>query len=307
MVWLGRRAANSSRTKRPSESSKQSLPAFSYHNVRNEQETGFGRNQQKLNSKQTRRTRVVWLEKFGLIILLIVAVVCLISVLYLSTTPQVMLEGKTSSLYSGYTLKVKQAAGKLLSSSVLNTNKITVNTAHITSILMTEFPEYSNISVTIPLINHHAIIYLIPSTPSLLLQTVAGQFVINQNGYAMSFAPNDKSVKSLNLPQVTDEGSNGVTAGKQILTSQEVSFIQTVDIELNLRGDKVVKMDIPQATTELDIHLMGKSYYGKFNLEENNSRVQAGTFLATEHYLISQNTPPGQYIDVRTDGRAYFK
>ncbi len=66
-------------------------------------------------------------------------------------------------------------------------------------------------------------------------------------------------------------------------------------------------MTLPVGTSELDVRLAGQPYSVKFNLESGTARQQAGTFLATESKLKSQNVTPAEYIDVRVDGRAYYK
>jgi hypothetical protein len=65
-------------------------------------------------------------------------------------------------------------------------------------------------------------------------------------------------------------------------------------------------MVLPVQTNELDVNLAGQSYFVKFDLQENDPRQQAGTFLATIASLKSQNITPTKYVDVRVDGRAYY-
>ena len=66
-------------------------------------------------------------------------------------------------------------------------------------------------------------------------------------------------------------------------------------------------MVLPVGTSELDVKLTNQPYTVKFNLESGTARQQAGTFLATQAKLQSQNVTPGQYVDVRVGGRAYYK
>ena len=69
----------------------------------------------------------------------------------------------------------------------------------------------------------------------------------------------------------------------------------------------ITSMTLPPAADELDVHLTGVNYYIKFNLANDDARQQVGTFLATQAQLKSQGITPGQYIDVRVDGRAYYQ
>jgi hypothetical protein len=69
----------------------------------------------------------------------------------------------------------------------------------------------------------------------------------------------------------------------------------------------VGSMILPAGTSELDVHLAGQPYFVKFNLNNNDPRQQAGTFLAAIANLQKNHITPAQYIDVRVDGRAYYQ
>ena len=64
---------------------------------------------------------------------------------------------------------------------------------------------------------------------------------------------------------------------------------------------------MPAAENELDMYLTGQSYYVKFNLADSSPLQEVGTFLAVRQNLQQQGITPSQYIDVRVDGRAYYK
>ena len=65
-------------------------------------------------------------------------------------------------------------------------------------------------------------------------------------------------------------------------------------------------MTLPPAASELDVKIAGKPYFVKFNLQADDARRQAGTFLATQAQLQRKGITPAQYIDVRVEGRAYY-
>ncbi|HEY1645171.1 MAG TPA: hypothetical protein VGF75_02180 [Candidatus Saccharimonadales bacterium] len=287
---------------------RRGVQTYSYHNARSDQDFGFGRDIKKASIKQLKSARKLWIEKFGLIILAIAIAVCFVSVVYLSSSSEVVVTGNsTNPVYSEYKAAVQTEADKLLSSSILNSNKITVDTRKINSTLSAQFPMYSNISISLPLINHHPTVYLTPAQPSVVLSNAAGQYVTNENGQIMLRSQSTGSYSYLKLPEVDYSGVGYLDIGQQVLTNQEIQFIQTVIYELGLKADKVSYMNLPQGTSELDVYLVGEPYYVKFNLQNDDPRQQAGSLLATQNYLKSQNITPGQYIDVRVDGRAYYK
>ncbi len=290
-------------------SPKTSMPTYSYHSVRSNEDRGVAnRDLKKVNTKRLKIVRNIWVEKFGLIILAAVIIICLFSILYLSNTPNViMLSGSNNPLFTSSKVAVGQEAKRLLSSSILNKNKITVNTQKITDTLEQNFPMYSDISIGLPLIDHHPVINLTPAQPEVSLTNTSGQYILNSNGQIMLRNMNLKYFNDLNLPTVTYQVSGYLPVGERILTSSEVSFIKTVIYELNNRGVMVLKMTLLQTTSELDMYLVNEPYYIKFNLGNNDPRQQAGSFLATQHYLQMQNITPSKYIDVRIDGRVYYQ
>lgn len=86
-----------------------------------------------------------------------------------------------------------------------------------------------------------------------------------------------------------------------------MAFIQTVLYQLQQKHIVVTMLVLPAASREFDLYIDGARYYGKFNLASDTARQQAGTFLATKHYLEGKGLAPQEYIDVRVDGRAYYK
>jgi hypothetical protein len=106
---------------------------------------------------------------------------------------------------------------------------------------------------------------------------------------------------------VTDKSGFRVEPEKQALSSADVGFIRTVKAQLAARHVGISSMDLPAGTSELDVHINGDPYFVKFNLESGTARQQSGTFLATRAELKRRHSVPAQYIDVRVDGRAYYK
>ncbi len=300
----------SRKDKNPSRRSRfeqgKSMPSYSYHNVRSDKEVGKGRDIKNPGMTNLKTTPKLLAEKFGLILLAIVVIVCLANVLYLSHRSIVILGGYNSNpIFKQNRLSVEQTADKLLSSSILNTNKLTANTRSIESALQQDYPLYSNISLTMPLIDRHPVIYLTPAQPALILTGASFDYLVNENGQTM-LQGKSSSFNYLKLPVVSYQ-ANSVKLGGKVLTTDEVKFIQTVEYELALKGNKVSSMTLPQGSSELDVYITALPYFTKFNLNNNDARQQAGSLLATQAYLKGQNIVPSQYIDVRTDGRVYYQ
>jgi hypothetical protein len=173
--------------------------------------------------------------------------------------------------------------------------------------MLQQFPELSSVSVTLPLFSKRPIVYIQTTQPALTLAARDGSFIIGANGKALLRADQLPSTNKLSIPQVNDQSGLEVKVNQQALSSVDVSFIQTVVGQLAARHFTVASMVLPAGASELDVKLDGQPYTVKFNLESGDARQQAGTFLATQSKLASQHITPAEYIDVRVDGRAYYK
>jgi len=246
-------------------------------------------------------------QRFGLIIFCTVLLIALINILSLSTHAEIMpLKSSDKGSFLRDQAVYQAAADKLLAGSLWNRNKITIDTGAFSKQMMKQFPELSSVSVTLPLLAHRPVVYLQPSQPALVLSTDSGSFVVDDRGKALLAA--DGSAAESKLPQVVDQSGLRVQLNHQVLSSQSVTFIQTVVAQLAAKHMTVSSMVLPAGSSELDVHLAGQTYFVKFNLRDDSAaRQQVGTFLATIAQLQKNNTPPAKYIDVRVLGRAYYQ
>jgi hypothetical protein len=281
--------------------------AYSYHAVRSQSPGNTGRIQgQPDNGSSRPNTKAFLAQKFGVIILVIVVIVCGITVLGLSTNPRVVILSSSAQqqTFSQPSYVYQRAAAKLFSASLLDQNKITVDTNLISQTLTKQFPELDAVSITIPLLSHRPIVYIEPSRPAVELNVSNGSFVLNDQGRALELVAEGTP---LSLPNVIDDSGLQVHLGQQALTTDDITFIQTVNYELRTKGYVISSFSLPAGSSELDAHVTGKPYFVKFNLENNDPQQQAGTYLAAISQLTSQGKQPTSYVDVRVDGRAYYK
>ena len=283
--------------------------AFNYAASRNEQEYNLGRGVPR-DQDIRRRERLVryWRQRLGMFLAGVVLIICVLYTLHLSGNPKVVSLAPASS---GYFLQddsvYQQAAAKAFTSSIFNDNKVTINTVGIQQKLQQQFPELSEVSVTIPLMSHRPIVYIAPTTPSLILSTRNGDFVLDNNGKALIRADVIGGLDKLGLPTVKDQSGLHVNSGDIALSGSSVDFIRTVVAELHAKGVQLATLTLPPAAYELDVKPAGAGYYVKFNMHQRTARQQSGTYLAVRQRLAAQSITPSQYIDVRLDGRAYYK
>lgn len=296
------------RQRRAPDPAAQNSSGFAYRSRRSEEETNTGRQLSREPAARSKGLGNFLLKRFGLVVLLIALLISSVNVLSLSSKAKVMsLTDSSGNSFLHDKAVYETAADKLLADSVWNRNKITVNTSSVSQGMLEQFPELSSVSVTLPLLSKRPIVYIQTAQPALILAAQNGSFIIDNTGKALLAADKLPKNSTLQLPTVTDQSGLHVTINRQALTSGNVSFIQTVIAQLAARHFTVSAMELPVGTSELDVHITGQPYIVKFNLESGDARQQAGTFLATQSKLQSQNVTPAQYIDVRLDGRAYYK
>jgi hypothetical protein len=281
--------------------------AFSYRAKRSETVRSVGRQLAPGVAPARHSFARFWLQRFGLIILLVAVLVSLINILSLSNSAQILPLNSSGSVLLRPTTVYQQAATRELSSSLWNGNKITIDTNKISRQLLQQFPELASVSVTIPLLAHRPLVYLAPAQPVLILTATNGSFVIDNGGKALLRLATPGALDQGKLPVLDDQNNLSVRLNQQTLSSDNVSFVQTVVGQLAAKGFTVSSLAVPADTSELDVHLASQPYFVKFNLESTNPRGETGTFLATISQLRRQNVTPSQYVDVRVDGRAYYK
>jgi cell division septal protein FtsQ len=229
--------------------------------------------------------------------------------LNLSTSVKVVSTGSASNDFLLQDKVVYEtAAHKLLAKSIWNRNKLTVDTDKASAELAKQFPELSAVSITLPLLANKPVVHVQPAQPALILAAHNGSYVVDTSGKVLLMSANVPKNSNLQLPTVTDQSNFTAVINRQALTEGDVRFIQIVVAQLTAKGNRVASLMLPSGASELDVHLVGQPYFVKFNLERNEAaRQQAGTFLATQAQLKKQNITPAQYVDVRVEGRAYYK
>lgn len=234
---------------------------------------------------------------------LIVGLVCAGKVLYVSSTPKLVLVDRTSAsvAYERPLSVYTAAAAAALKSSPANHFKLTVDTSGIAAQLLQQFPELQHVSVALPLIGNRPIVYVSPTEPSLVLQTVKGNFAISQGGTVLAQLP---SLPAGSLV-VQDQSGVQVQPSRRVLPAATVTFVQTVAHQLRAAKLSPTTFILPPTSTyELDVRLAAKPYIVRLNLQAD-ALEQSGAVVAVIDQL--GGTVPSQYIDARVPGRIYYK
>lgn len=109
----------------------------------------------------------------------------------------------------------------------------------------------------------------------------------------------------LRLPVVVDTTNLPVKVGDQVVSSHFVSFCLELISLLPKQGIQVKRLSVPATTTEVDVET-NQGYFIKFDTTRS-ATSEVGDLVRVLNLLKGQNQHPSQYIDLRIDGRAYYK
>lgn len=242
----------------------------------------------------------------ALVTLLILVVAFLL--LRLSANPKIEpLDSGTQAVLTPQQKNLYQeSAANFLAGSIRNKNKITVDSSGLSKYMLSKYPLLTSVNLSVGFFSGKPTVYIQIDRPALVLIENKDSYAVDIYGRVMyRLTPGELNTSS--IPNVTDQSGLKATQGHLVLPSDNVSFIEMVFGQLQAKGYNISSLTLPAGSGELDARVAGQPYYVKFNLENNDPRQQAGTYLATIAQLKSQNITPAKYIDVRVDGRAYYQ
>lgn len=283
---------------------------FSYYASRSTNEMNLGRSAQEEVPKRRSSAYARFMRRLPMTLSGILLALVILSQLALTSNPKVVILSSTSNstLFLQNTAIYHDEAQQLFSQSISNHNKLTVDATGISATLKAKYPELSDVSVALPVIGSQPIVYIQPSEPSFVLSANGGSYVLDSTGRALANARSVPAHNVASLPAITDQSGLQPHVGAAVLPSTSVAFMQTVLAQLKAQNVNVRQIVLPHAAFEADMFITGKPYYVKFNMQDAaGAPQQAGAFIAVAQHLESRNITPSQYIDVRIDGRAYYK
>jgi hypothetical protein len=279
---------------------------FSYYNNRAPQ-VDRGDAYVASTSGRARRTGKAWLRNLPSLVALAAVTLSVLYCLSLTSQPRVTViigETKESSLRD----KAEYQAGaqKILEQSLLNRTKFTINTRSFEKAFQTEFPEVSDVAISLPLINRQPIVTITTAQPTMILVANNRADVLDSRGMVIMSANDLSSEARRTLPVVKDEGNVELAPGKTVLPAAYITYITSVMAQLNAKKITAETITLPKQPHELDVKVAGQPYFVKFSFD-TDAREAAGTYLATKSQLDSQKITPAKYVDVRVPGRAYYQ
>lgn len=296
--------------RRPIRTDQGQSRVFSYYANRSTNELNLGRSTQEDAPKRRSSTYNRFVRRMPFVMSTILLFVVVVSQLVLTSNPKVVIltSSDNSTLFLHHTTVYQAAAAQMFQQSISNHNKLTVDAAGISAALKAKYPELSDVSVALPVIGNQPTVYIQPSEPSFVLTANGGSYVLDSTGRALADARRVPAHNLASLPAITDQSGLQPRVGAGVLPSTSIAFMQAVIAQLKAQNISVRQITLPADAFEADMYIAGKPYFVKFNMEDATGALQqAGSFIAVSQNLAGKNITPTQYIDVRIDGRAYYK
>lgn len=256
----------------------------------------------KLLKVTIRKRRIMIALGAGAVVLFI------LSLIGLTGSPSVVVKQNTANVPTLHSQEeYEQEASALIAKTFANRNKITFDRSAVESGMLARFPELLTVTIELPLIGFSPVVTLQPSPPAAVLQTnSSGTFIIDSSGFAIS---SDSSVSGMDLPLVLDQTGLVIRAGERAVPSTTMNLITKLSYQLSKKEIVVESYVLPaQSAYEVNVRMSGVSYFAKLSTEDSGSfDQQIGSLLALREYLTDKRITPGEYVDVRIVGRAYYK
>lgn len=250
-----------------------------------------------------------WVRRAKSVVIIVVAAGLTVYCLSLSRAPDVVVMPEArGQIFLRSMETYKEAAAEIMDDSLLNTNKLTVNTDRIAKAMEQRFPELESVSVTLHLVGRQPVVYIQPARPALLLKTTEGMvLILDDAGRALIDSKNVPKLEKLSLALVDDQSGLTADLGKIVLPGEDVAFISEVAGQLKAKKITLTTLTLPKDNPgQLDALVTGTPYIVKFNLH-GDARAQAGAYLSVRSFLEREHKVPSSYVDVRVENKAYYK
>lgn len=282
-----------------------STNVFSYYSNRSQPEIDRPRTDTFDQVTKTSNRNLRYLPTILAIVLIISAI--LYSLLLNASSPEIIpLTQSSSSVLYDNAHYAKKIAG-ILRSSPVNQTKITIDTKKMESEILSQMPELESVSVNIPLIGRKIVVQLSPTVPILAISTQNGSYVVGVNGKVLMELADFPEGQRDKLIHVNDLVIDDVSIGKRVIPLSTIEFIKDVEYQFSQKNLQIETVELPAVANELHVKPKGVDYKIKFNLQ-NDAREQVGTYFAViDRISHDKALMPRSYVDVRVEGRAYYK
>ena len=210
---------------------------------------------------------------------------------------RVDVQGPNTSLSQG----LKEEADKYLSSRLLGRNWLFMNGGELKTSLQKTFTGQESIIVQKSFPNRLSI-KTDEQKPSLVWKTGSKSYVVSVNGSVMSEL---QAGQLGELPLVNDNSNIPTKTGDRVVGRDFVDFTNKVFEFIKSSNLGPSLMSVSDTTVELRVQTTS-GYEIRFNsLASPESQIRS--LSSTLDLLAAENKKPSEYIDLRVDGRAFYK
>lgn len=146
------------------------------------------------------------------------------------------------------------------------------------------------------------VIKVVERQPSLGWKSGAQTYVLDPEGVAVAY----QTDTSLKLPVVEDSTNLPIKIGDHVVPTRFVRFVaDLINTMPKSSGLQITGMRVPDTTSELYV-TTSRKFFIKFDTTREASE-QIGDLKLVLDTLAKQKKTPGEYIDLRIAGKAYYK
>jgi hypothetical protein len=250
----------------------------------------------KKQPKKNHRKFLIGAVDISLVVLLLAGV---IYSLLLNAQPRVTVSGLSYHSLSTYQSQVAASF-----SGLKNRSKITFDERGVIAKIQHRFPEVQSAQIELPFFSQQPRVNLSVSPPAFKLSDGKQLYIMDAQGLAVARAADLPKLDK--LVTITDQSGFEASVGKQLLSSESVSFINTVIVETQRAKVPIASLTLPPLAQEIDLRTVDQPYFVKFYLG-GDALTQTGQFLAARQKFAQTHQTPADYLDVRIAGKIFYK
>lgn len=249
--------------------------------------------------KQPKRNTRKYLFGAADIVLVVVLLVALVYSLMLNSRPKIIATDTSYHTQAEYLDGIKNDFG-----GVKNRNKISFDEHGVINKIIHQFPEVQNVQIELPFFSEQPKVTLLVSPPAFKLSSQGQIYTVDSQGVAVGKAQSLPA--SAKLLTVVDQSGFVAQTGKQVLSGQAADFIGGLIRQSQRAKVPISTLTLPSSPLEVDLRTSDQPYYVKFYLG-GDLNTEAGQFLAARQKFAQSHITPSQYLDVRVQGKIFYK
>lgn len=229
-------------------------------------------------------------------------------VVFVILTASVLSDEPIISFYGGQKItnvdRYSQYIQGLLGSSVLNTNKFTLQSDKLSSMIVQQFPEISTVSVSTVVLGKKPLVRLSLYNLPITFESNGEKYAVAENGSVVGFSADFPLQKNTIL--VKDESGITVAKSDVVIRSDDVEFISTVKSILTAQGRALEYVRLTSVPREIFVKTKDKNYEIRMYLDDDVIQ-QTGSWFAVEEVVGESGESITKYIDVRAGEKVYWQ